>query len=57
MYTPAALRFPGYAFGVSAGLALVYLDRQFQREPFSGPCFFAHGTSSRLACCLLLVCE
>src|SRR5579863_10421195 len=34
---------PRHSLGVCAGFALMNLNRQFQRKPFSGPCFFAHG--------------
>src|SRR5579863_9854750 len=46
----------GHAFRVS-GVALMNLDRQFQRESFPGPCFFPHGTSSKLAASDLVVGE
>src|ERR1700676_905344 len=54
---PRRAEIPGDSLGVSTRFALVYLNRQFQREPFSGPCFFPHGTSSKLACSRFLVCE
>jgi hypothetical protein len=47
----------GDSFRVSASFALMDLNRQFQRESFSGPCFFPHGTSSKLACSQFPVCE
>src|SRR5579862_2010781 len=46
----------GYTVRVS-GIALMNLDRQFQRESFPGPCFFPHGTSSRLAAYDLVIGE
>src|SRR5579864_1567460 len=54
---PGRAEIPSDSLGVPAAFALMDLDRQFQRKSFSGPCFFPHGTSSRLACSVLLVCD
>src|SRR5207244_13148016 len=45
---PGRTQIARYSAGFSAGILLVNLDRQFQREPFSGTCF-GHNISSVLA--------